>query len=212
MPLFHQKNIANNIKVGVWHITENQDDLIKQSSLLNIDLTKLPVTKSESRIKQWIATRLLVNHFFKDIEISYNELGKPFLSNNWNISISHSGDYVAIILNEKENCGIDIEKISSKVERIKHKFLNEDDLKIITSHEHLTLYWGAKEALYKYYGKKEVLFIENLFIEDFSKNSTIFYGIISFNHPPNLPQGRSFYSKIKMEWEKIEDYILVYTI
>lgn len=203
MPLFHQKNIANNIKVGVWHITENQDDLIKQSSLLNIDLTKLPVTKSESRIKQWISTRLLLSHFFKDIEIIYDELGKPSLSNHWNISISHSGDYVAIILNEKENCGIDIEKISTKVERIKHKFLNENDLKIITSHEHLTLYWGAKEALYKYYGKKEVLFIENLFINSFSNESNYFEGII------NMPD---FSKEIKMVWDKIDNYLLVYTL
>jgi 4'-phosphopantetheinyl transferase len=203
MPLFHQKNIANNIKVGVWHITENQDDLIKQSSLLNIDLTKLPVTKSESRIKQWISTRLLLSHFFKDIEIIYDELGKPSLSNHWNISISHSGDYVAIILNEKENCGIDIEKISTKVERIKHKFLNENDLKIITSHEHLTLYWGAKEALYKYYGKKEVLFIENLFINSFSNESNYFEGIINM---PDLSK------EIKMVWDKIDNYLLVYTL
>lgn len=212
MPLFQQKNLTNNIKVGVWHITENQEDLIEQATNLAINLNSLPQIKSGSRIKQWIATRLLINHFFNDAGIVYDEFGKPSLSNHWNISISHSGDYVAIIINKEDNCGIDIEKIAPKVERIKHKFLNDDDLKIITSHEHLTLYWGAKEALYKYYGKKEVLFIENLFIEGFTKNSTNFYGIINFNHPPNLPQGRSFYSKIKMEWEKIDDYMLVYTL
>lgn len=203
MPLFQQKNIAHNIKVGVWHITENQEDLINKANALKIDLTKIPETKSDIRIKQWVATRLLVNHFFSDAEIVYDELGKPFLSNEWNISISHSGEYVAIILNEKENCGIDIEKISSKVERIKHKFLNNNDLKTITSHEHLTLFWGAKEALYKYYGKKEVLFIENLFIKGFTMQNNSFKGIIDM---PN------FKVEIKMKWEKIDDYVLVYTL
>jgi phosphopantetheinyl transferase len=203
MPLFQQKNIANNIKVGVWHITENQEDLINQAAFLNIDLGKIPETKSDSRIKQWVSTRLLLNHFFNNVEIVYDKLGKPSLSNHWNISISHSGEYVAIIINEKENCGIDIEKISTKVERIKHKFLNDDDLQNITSHEHLTLYWGAKEALYKYYGKKEVLFIENLFIKGVSEQENSFTGIIDM---PNLK------TEIKMEWEKIDDYVLVYTL
>jgi phosphopantetheinyl transferase len=203
MPLFQQKNITNNIKIGVWHITENQEDLRNKAKALELDLTKLPETKSDSRIKQWIATRLLLNHFFKDVEIIYDDLGKPRLSNNWNISISHSGEYVTIIINKEDNCGIDIEKISTKVERIKHKFLNENDLKIITSHEHLTLYWGAKEALYKYYGKKEVLFIENLFIKEFSEQKNSFHGIIDM---PDLK------TEIKMEWERIENYVLVYTL
>lgn len=203
MPLFQQKNIAHNIKVGVWHITENQEEIINKASVLGIKLNTIPKTNSENRIKQWVATRLLVNQFFSDVEIVYDEFGKPSLSNHWNISISHSGEFVAIILNEKENCGIDIEKISSKVERIKHKFLNEDDLKIITTHEHLTLFWGAKEALYKYYGKKEVLFIENLFIKDFTDQKNSLKGVIS------MPD---FKVEIKMEWEKIGDYLLVYTL
>tara|TARA_R110001592_G_scaffold61993_8_gene189447 strand:+ start:3991 stop:4602 length:612 start_codon:yes stop_codon:yes gene_type:complete len=203
MPLFQQKNIANNIKVGVWHITENQEGLINKAAGLNINLSEIPQTKSDNRIKQWIATRLLLNHFFNDVEIIYDKLGKPSLSNNWNISISHSGDYVAIIINSTKYCGIDIEKVTTKVERIKHKFLNNDDLKNITSHEHLTLYWGAKEALYKYYGKKEVLFIENLFIKGFSEQENSFSGVI------NMPD---FKTEIKMEWEKIDDYLLVYTL
>ena len=203
MPLFQQKNIAHNIKVGVWHITENQEEIINQATVLGINMNTIPKTNSENRIKQWVATRLLVNHFFSDAEIEYDEFGKPSLSNHWNISISHSGEYVAIILNEKENCGIDIEKISSKVERIKHKFLNDDDIKSITTHEYLTLFWGAKEALYKYYGKKEVLFIENLFIKGFSEQESSFTGII------NMPDLKK---EIKMEWEKIDDYVLVYTL
>ena len=203
MPLFQQKNLAHNIKVGVWHITENQEEIINQATVLGINMNTIPKTNSENRIKQWVATRLLVNHFFSDAEIEYDEFGKPSLSNHWNISISHSGEYVAIILNEKENCGIDIEKISSKVERIKHKFLNDDDIKSITTHEYLTLFWGAKEALYKYYGKKEVLFIENLFIKGFSEQESSFTGII------NMPDLKK---EIKMEWEKIDDYVLVYTL
>jgi len=202
MPVYQHKNSAKNIKLGVWFIDETIEELTKLALDKAININILPQVKNENRIKQWLATRLLLNHFLKDVSIIYDEKRKPFLSNGWNISISHSGDYVAIIINENEHCGIDIEKISNKVERIKHKFLNETDLKNITTEQDLTIYWGAKEALYKYYGEKEVLFIENLFIEKFSKNNNSFTGIIDM---PNLK------TQLNMTWKKIEDYILVYT-
>jgi phosphopantetheinyl transferase len=203
MAVIIHKNIHPHLKLGLWYITENKEELLIITKEQQLDLSKLPEVKNESRIKQWLATRLLLNSFFTDTEISYDELGKPFLSNGWNISISHSGDYVTILLNEKEHCGIDIEKIISKTERIKHKFLNKTDLKNITTEQELTIYWSAKEALYKYYGKKEVLFIENLFIEDFSETKNTFTGII------NMPDLKT---NLTMSWEKIEDYVLVYTL
>src|SRR5690606_36591656 len=97
-----------------------------------------------------------------DFNISYDENGKPYLNNGLAFSISHSGIYAAIIIN-KTGCGIDIEKISPKVERIKHKFLNDTDLELIDSLDDyplkiLTMYWCAKEALYKLYGNKKLIF------------------------------------------------------
>ncbi len=203
MPVYQIKNVSESIKVGVWKITETEEELL--NSLINNGFNKKAVyqTKNKQRFKQWLATRLLLSDFFDTANIIYDDLGKPHLDNNWFISISHSNEFVAIILNEENNCGIDIEKTSEKVARIKHKFLNPIDLQNVTSLEHLTLYWGAKEALYKYYGKKEVLFIENLFIEDFDKNKTIFKGTI------DLP---NFQITLPMYWQKIEDYILTYTL
>ncbi|MDF1672484.1 MAG: 4'-phosphopantetheinyl transferase superfamily protein [Vicingaceae bacterium] len=202
MPVYRHKNVTKNIKLGIWYINETSEELTKIATEKGVSLKDLPEVKNKNRINQWIATRLLLKHFFLDTSIIYDEKGKPSLNNGWNISISHSGDYVAIILNKKNHCGIDVEKISDKVERIKHKFLNETDLKSITTEEGLTIYWGAKEALYKYYGKKEVLFIENLFIEDFSPAKNTFKGIIEMPH---------IKIQLNMAWEKIEDYILVYT-
>lgn len=202
MPVYQHKNVTKNVKLGIWHINETTSELTKIATERGIKLNDLPQVKNESRVNQWLTTRLLLNLFLPDTHIIYNEKRKPFLSNGWNISISHSGDYVAIIINKNEHCGIDIEKISHKVERIKHKFLNETDLKNITTEQELTIYWGAKEALYKYYGKKEVLFIENLFIEGFTENNNSFTGII------DMPNQKT---QLNMAWEKIEDYILVYT-
>ena len=203
MPIYQTKNVTKSIKIGIWKITETKEELSKTIINRGFNKATLYQTKNKQRLKQWIATRLLLCEFFDNEPIVYDNLGKPHLNNGWFISISHSNEFVAIILNKDSHCGIDIEKVSEKVGRIKHKYLNTKDLKNITSLEHLTLYWGAKEALYKYYGKKEVLFIENLFIEKFSENKDSFEGRIE------LPD---FQITIPMEYEIINDYILTYTL
>jgi len=203
MPIYQKNNISELSIVAVWKITESEEELLSTLITKGFNEKDIYQTKNKQRLKQWLATRLLLNEFFKDVKIIYNDLGKPNLDNGWNISISHSNDFVAIILNKNHACGIDIEKVTPKIERIKHKFLNSSDLKTIISLEHLILYWGAKEALYKYYGKKEVLFIENLFINNFNGSTDIFNGEIK------MPD---FQKKIPMSWKKIEDFIMVYTL
>jgi 4'-phosphopantetheinyl transferase len=203
MPVFQVKNISKDINIGIWKITETEDELLKILIDKGFDKSTSYQTKNKQRLKQWLATRILLSEFFENTNITYDELGKPHLNNGWFISISHSNEFVAINLNKNNHCGIDIEKITPKIERIKHKFLNPIDLQNVTSLEKLTLYWGAKEALYKYYGRKEVLFIENLFISNFSENSSSFKGKIE------MPD---FKIKLSMTWEKIEDYLLVYTL
>jgi len=203
MPIYQKKNISASIKIGIWKITEMENELFNLMLNLGFDKAAISKTNNKQHLKQWMATRLILATFFDDAKIIYDDLGKPSLTNGWNISISHSNEFVAIILNKNEHCGIDIEKISEKPARIKHKFLNPEDLKNITSNEHLTLYWGAKEALYKYYGKKEVLFIEHLFIENFSTNKDNFQGKIVMSN---------FKKTVDMTYKIIDNYILVYTL
>jgi len=203
MPIYQTNNISDNLKIAIWKITETEDELTNELVLVGFELNSIYKTKNKQRLKQWLATRLLLNDFFKDVKVIYDSLGKPSLDNGWNISISHSNDFVAINLNKDDDCGIDIEKITPKIERIKHKFLNNIDLENVISLEHLIIYWGAKEALYKYYGKKEVLFIENLFINNFNKSNNKFNGKIKM---------ADFQKEIPMMWEKVEDFVMVYTL
>lgn len=202
MPVYQTREISDTIRLGVWKISETTDELLQEFIHIGFDRTGIFRSPNRLRVKQWLATRLLLSRFFSDAEITYDNLGKPGLDNGWFISISHSEDLVAIILNKNTHCGIDIERYSSKLEVIKHKFLNESDLKSVTLADHLTLYWGAKEALYKVYGKKQVLFIEHLFIEDFCADRAGFRGRI---HSGDLQ------AELPMAWEKIDNHILAYT-
>ncbi len=139
-------------------------------------------------------------------EIVYDEKGKPYLTDDpRHISISHSHNKLAVIVNETEATGIDIELIRDKVLKIKHKFLSESELNETGSDvEKLLIYWAAKETLYKIYGLKEVDFISHLFVNPFNKHNlgTIIGEI-------NLPE---FKKTFELNYQLLDEYILVYAL
>jgi len=135
--------------------------------------------------------------------LCYSSTNKPYLEgNSSHISISHSHTKLVVIMNELENTGIDIELIQDKVLKIRHKFLNEtefsfakeDTLKLITI-------WAAKEALYKWYGLKNLDFKINISVEDFA-DEYIFGKIEAIDVK----------KKFRLKREKIENYMLVYIL
>ena len=154
----------------------------------------------ETKGKEYLAKILIGDK----CTIAYDDKGKPHLSgDSRHISISHSHDKLAFIVNEKESTGIDIELIRDKVLKIKHKFLtNEELLEAHDDVEKLLIYWAAKETLYKIYGLKEVDFITHLLVKPFTKHNlgTIIGEI-------NLP---NFKETFELNYQLIEDYVLVY--
>jgi phosphopantetheinyl transferase len=96
----------------------------------------------------------------EDVELTYNELNRPYLKGrNEHISISHSHQWLAISIHKNEETGVDVELIREKVINIKHKFCSDEELEFAqTDINKLTLLWCAKEAIYKTYGKKELEF------------------------------------------------------
>ena len=80
--------------------------------------------------------------------------------------------------------GIDIEMQRDKIVKIAHKFTPIEEYKSIANHDalvsKLTIVWGAKESLYKIYGKKKLRFLENIYIEDFSFETNVTTGKILY--------------------------------
>lgn len=158
MPLLLKKE-ENNNTVLVWEISEPLEKLISLRS--NIDCSHL---KSDKRKKEFLACRILLNHFDENLKISYSENGSPNLNNHQYISISHSGDLVCIIISDEE-IGIDIEKISDKSLRLKEKFINSHHTKL--NKEKSTLIWCIKEAIYKFHKIGNVDFIKDISVPEF---------------------------------------------
>lgn len=189
--MYSISSINDNIKLAILHLP---------------DYAEITGLSEKREIEKGGTLFLLEKLMGKPVELCYTPVGKPYLANeSCHISISHSHDKLVIVLNTETTTGVDIELIRDKVLRIKHKFLSAEELKDAGEDaEKLIIYWACKEALYKLYGKKEVDFIAHLYIHPFVKNATgTLTGEINLT---------SFRKKIKLHYEKIEDYMLVYTL
>lgn len=167
MPLFYSQTINDFTKLALWHITESESFFTKQVTLVN------QVTHPQKRL-QHLAGRYLLKYLAPDFPlhlISINPSRKPELpGNTWHFSISHCGDYAAVILSKKNTVGIDVELITPKILKISQKFLNEGELNLLTQTDNdkkpeiITLFWSAKEAIFKWYGKGALSFKRNMAI------------------------------------------------
>ena len=94
----------------------------------------------------------ILKEYHIDYDIFYNEYGKPYIKNNpIYFNISHSGDYIVIIISNRE-CGIDIEKIRQIRNNVVNKICLDTEKKLIVDDKSFTLIWTMKEAYSKYNG------------------------------------------------------------
>ena len=172
MALYLKKELDNEAIIGVWQITETEQELIELSSTPTDEMEEISFIRSESLRKQRLAVRALLNTLFDEkVYLSHHDNGKPYLENNpTNISITHTEKYVAVILHDEEHCGIDIESMDRDFSAVEKKALSEDeidDLEQDKRNEQLAIYWCAKEAIFKLLSVYNLNFAEQIEVERF---------------------------------------------
>ena len=173
MPFLREINPANGIRAGIWHITETAGELHALLSLNNLESALYATFRHELLKRQWLACRALLKHILHPLatNISYNPHGKPFLdSGSHQISVSHAGEFAAVVCSENIPVGIDIEKMRDRVSRVKDRFLQKSELESLREENHLAqlhILWGGKEALYKLTGNPHVDFRNDIYIHPF---------------------------------------------
>ena len=162
-------------RVGVWQITETEEELRELSSVPSDEMEEISYIKSESLRKQKLAVRCLLDALFEEkVYLSHHDNGKPYIENSaMNISITHTNRYVAVILNPTDEVGIDCESLDRDFSAVKKKALSEDEIEEVEEideeqrNEQLAIYWCAKEAVYKMISQYGVDFAEQIEIDDF---------------------------------------------
>ena len=160
---------------GLWLIQEDEDQLRNQLG----ELEPIPpaFTNPKKRL-EFLAGRLLIRELLSSLKLDFagiqkDEHGKPFLKNlPHHISLSHSYPYVAAIVDADKIVGIDLEQPKDKLFRVASRIHASAELADLG--DNLTkhcVYWCAKEALIKVYGKKDLTLAENLQISPFELKS-----------------------------------------
>ncbi len=160
-------------RLGVWKVTETESELRSLTSIPSDELEEISYIKNESLRRQKLAVRALLDVLFEDkVYLSHHDNGKPYIENSaTNISITHTDKYVAVLLNDTEEVGIDCESLDRDFSAVEKKALSEDEIDDLDDdrrNEQLAIYWCAKEAVYKKMSQYNVDFAEQIEVDEFN--------------------------------------------
>lgn len=174
MPVVFTKHIDEHTILSVWKIEETEQELFAGLQLKDHELEFIATFNNGKRLLHWLSTRLLLRTMLKTsdyIATGLDEHGKPFLLNrDYHISLSHSFDYAAVMISKDKQVGVDIELVKEKVLRIRNKFMTDEELTGLPSADDVSaLYicWCAKEAIFKWHGRKGLEFKRDMVIKPF---------------------------------------------
>ncbi len=128
--------------------------------LTSIEIERFFSFSNSQRKREFVATRMLRHEIFGFQHVHYDAVGAPFIEGEGFISISHSKNIVGIATCLDFKIGLDIEPISNKIDKIKHKILSIGEVEKLdcSSLVELTKVWSGKESLYKISGTKGINF------------------------------------------------------
>lgn len=210
----NSKILLNNTTLAWCNICKNEQDILQYRPEWQQHIEPF---KAIRRKKEWLTVRWLLQQLMglPTPEIRYEATGKPFLSSGvQHISITHSAKIVAIALHPTQQTGVDVEEISTRADRVKHRFLSEGELAMVANaqqqdyHFLLSLFWSTKECMYKWYGKKRLRFIEHLNINAYTiqqNKQHKKFGTLQTSISNGL-----FEKKLNISYQQIEQSVLTY--
>ncbi|MAP99356.1 MAG: hypothetical protein CMC51_00850 [Flavobacteriaceae bacterium] len=170
MPIIEDLNLLSKTRLIIWEITEDLEDL-RSGVILDKDSVKLLADrKSEIHKKQFLAIRSILKEIsVYDQNLKYNELGRPILIDDKNLSITHSGNYAALIISDHK-VGIDIEVVGDKILKITDKFLETELIyPQVLNKKTALIYWNIKESIFKSVENSGIDFRKNIIVIPFNQ-------------------------------------------
>ena len=207
MPLIVRQSTEND-HLAVWDIQEDTSYFLQRLPLYPHEAKEINAMNGKRQL-EYLASRYCL-HLLSDRKergaIYKDENGKPRLDQSeLNVSMSHSENLAAVYASPFL-CGVDIQRKTSKIQRIHQKFCNDAELqfcKRMDAEAALHLIWGCKESMFKAYGKGGIDFKKNLNVVDIQWNEN--FGTIH-----SLLRKQNLQMDFRVDAVLIQDYYLVY--
>lgn len=174
MALFLTKDLDDpaHSRVGVWKISESEAELRAMTSIPSDELEEISYLKNESLRKQKLAVRALLDALFEEkVYLSHHDNGKPYIENNAiNISITHTNHYVAVMINDDDEVGVDCESLDRDFSKVASRVFSPEEMDALDDehrNEQMAVLWCAKEAIYKLTSQYDVDFAKQIRIDSF---------------------------------------------
>ena len=206
MPLYKTINFSSTTQILVWKITESLSQLCNEVTLNATNTLRFNGMKSELHQRAFLSVRKLLHEKgYTDLDLEYDEFGKPHLKDGKYISISHSHEFSTIIISDQK-VGIDIELQREKILKIADKFVDYEFEFLNKQNQEqyirkLTVIWGIKEAIFKIRNEIGISFKNHIQVKAFEMNEKSGIATLNFQN-----KAREF----TFHFEEIEDFTLVY--
>lgn len=169
MPLLNITEVCEGVRLGLWRMEEEPEELLSGSPHLR--LLEMPY-KYPARQKEFLCVRALLLAMTGDptLRIEHTASGRPVVK-GWQVSISHTKGYAALMLSRAKTVGVDIEYRSDRVAKIASHYIRPDemvgDFKSPTTEtvEKMLVLWCAKETLYKLHSDDNLAYFDMRAVE-----------------------------------------------
>ena len=159
MPQIFSTNLHPSGNLLLWQADEESDWFKEQLDLVPGLWVEYESLMNEGIRNRWLASRFAVQQVSQvsPLELIKDQSGRPYLGvERKPLSLSHCEGFVAAI-HADVSVGIDVERISSRVQKIKNYFMQDEELDLLgEENEALILAWSAKESIYKWFGEKHL--------------------------------------------------------
>lgn len=204
MPLLTFQHQPSSLIWAVWNITESPEELV--TVLPEGEILPPEITNTRKRA-EWLAGRVLVKHVLTSQGIAYQGLekdsyGKPWITGQPRMQLSLSNSYplVAAAIHPELPVGIDIERPRSSMLQVVPRILSDQENMLMSGDiGRACMLWCAKEAMFKWHGKKHVSMRHDFSIQVLPENA------------PGYLSATGLGERIRLYAHRVKDHILVLT-
>lgn len=153
MPLYKDFS-TENAQIYLWKYSE--EEAYNLHELLEPENWDKVKDYHPKKLLEILMIRKILHQKLPNHKILYRDREPYLVPSRYHISISHAFPY-AVLAFSKAKIGVDIERFSEKILRVKDKFTQAEEQNFIPKKEeikYLTAIWSIKESLYKLHSSK----------------------------------------------------------